>query len=305
MAVAAYSDDHFGTIYGPYNTSPSPASPPTLVLTPSTPHPDRQVTVSEAGGHVSDWWGNYAANQPISASGITIGGVPAGASSAQVAPAVYPFNGTTGVLAPPALSGSFTVPCSAPSGSQPVTVTEPNSTGHPGRHLRAPPRSPSPPGREDASRRVSPNHGPTSGGTQVTITGLGFTGTSAVNFGSVPATSFHVNSDTSVTAVAPPGHGIVAVSLTTPLGTTSTTPNVSNSFQYGFVGYNLVGADGGIFNYGDAQLPRLAWAASRSTPRSWGPRRPRTVAGTGWSVPTVASSPSATPSTTVRWGARR
>ena len=50
---------------------------------------------------------------------------------------------------------------------------------------------------------VSPATGPTSGGTVVTITGTNFTGTTQVDFGSVAATSFTVNSNTSITATAP------------------------------------------------------------------------------------------------------
>ena len=47
--------------------------------------------------------------------------------------------------------------------------------------------------------------GTDAGGSTVTITGSGFSGASAVDFGSTPATSFTVNSSTSITAVSPPG----------------------------------------------------------------------------------------------------
>ncbi|RBM04741.1 IPT/TIG domain-containing protein [Streptomyces sp. PT12] len=66
---------------------------------------------------------------------------------------------------------------------------------------------------------ISPNQGPTSGGTSVTLTGTGLFGASAVSFGGTPATSFIVNSATSVTAVAPAGTGAVPVTVTTPGGT--------------------------------------------------------------------------------------
>jgi hypothetical protein len=69
---------------------------------------------------------------------------------------------------------------------------------------------------------VSPNSGPTGGGTSVAITGTGFTGATAVNFGSVAATSFTVNSDTSIFAVAPPeSAATVDVTVTTYAGTSS------------------------------------------------------------------------------------
>jgi hypothetical protein len=55
----------------------------------------------------------------------------------------------------------------------------------------------------DRVMAVAPASGPLGGGTSVTITGAGFTGATQVSFGSVPATSFTVNSDTQITAVAP------------------------------------------------------------------------------------------------------
>ena len=66
---------------------------------------------------------------------------------------------------------------------------------------------------------IAPDNGPTAGGTTVVITGTDFTGTTAVDFGTIPATSFTVNSATQITAVSPPAAaGIVNVVVTTPLG---------------------------------------------------------------------------------------
>src|SRR5208337_4546930 len=50
---------------------------------------------------------------------------------------------------------------------------------------------------------ISPAAGPLAGGTTVTITGTGFTGATAVTFGTTAATSYVVNSATSITAVSP------------------------------------------------------------------------------------------------------
>jgi hypothetical protein len=70
---------------------------------------------------------------------------------------------------------------------------------------------------------VSPSSGSTAGGTTVTVTGSGFTGATAVTFGSVAATSFTVNSDSSITATAPPqAAGIVDITVTTSAGTSAT-----------------------------------------------------------------------------------
>lgn len=67
---------------------------------------------------------------------------------------------------------------------------------------------------------VTPSFGSVTGGTVVTITGQNFLNASSVKFGSTPATSFTVDSDTEITATAPgvlrPGK--VDVSITTVAG---------------------------------------------------------------------------------------
>jgi sugar lactone lactonase YvrE len=70
---------------------------------------------------------------------------------------------------------------------------------------------------------TSPSLGPLAGGTSVTMTGTGFTGASAVMFGSVPAGVFTVLSDTSITATAPAGiAGVVDIVVVTAAGTSAT-----------------------------------------------------------------------------------
>ena len=69
---------------------------------------------------------------------------------------------------------------------------------------------------------VSPTTGPAAGGTLVTITGTGFTGATAVDFGTTPATNLTVVSDTTITVDSPPGTGTVDVTVTTPGGTSAT-----------------------------------------------------------------------------------
>lgn len=69
--------------------------------------------------------------------------------------------------------------------------------------------------------KVVPAKGPAGGGTTVTITGTGFTGASAVKFGSVSA-SFNVKSSKSIIALAPSeAVGTVDVTVTTPAGTSA------------------------------------------------------------------------------------
>ena len=69
---------------------------------------------------------------------------------------------------------------------------------------------------------VNPNNGPQAGTNTVTVTGTGFTGATAVDFGaSNPGTSINVLSATSLTVTAPSGSGTVDVTVTTPNGTSS------------------------------------------------------------------------------------
>jgi FG-GAP-like repeat/IPT/TIG domain len=67
-------------------------------------------------------------------------------------------------------------------------------------------------------KNLKPLSGATNGGTNVAIDGAGFTGATAVAFGTTPATSFTVNSDTSIAAIAPAGSGTVDIAVTTPAG---------------------------------------------------------------------------------------
>jgi hypothetical protein len=74
---------------------------------------------------------------------------------------------------------------------------------------------------------IAPTEGATSGGTGVNITGTGFMGATGVLFGTTPATSFVVNSDTSIAAVAPVGNGTVDVIVVAPVGSSAVGPKFS------------------------------------------------------------------------------
>ncbi|MCE0539506.1 IPT/TIG domain-containing protein [Kineosporia rhizophila] len=81
---------------------------------------------------------------------------------------------------------------------------------------------------------VAPSSGPSAGGTSVTITGTGFaglTGAAAVKFGNANATSYTVNSPTSITAIAPAGTaGTIDITVTNPSGTSSA--SAADQFTY-------------------------------------------------------------------------
>jgi hypothetical protein len=80
---------------------------------------------------------------------------------------------------------------------------------------------------------VTPNIGSELGGQPVTITGGGFAGTTTVDFGSTPATTFTVNSNSTITATAPayPSGGPVDVVVTTSAYGPSTTSSLDR-FTY-------------------------------------------------------------------------
>ncbi len=109
---------------------------------------------------------------------------------------------------------------------------------------------------------VSPATGPASGGTSVTITGTALTGADqpsvgSVKFGGTPATSYTVDSDNQITAIAPAGAGTVNVVVTTAGGSNNTTvdnqgcPNGVPCDEYTYEGTVALGS-------GPAGAPNLS-----------------------------------------------
>jgi PKD repeat protein len=80
--------------------------------------------------------------------------------------------------------------------------------------------------------QLTPSAGLVAGGTTVSIIGSGFTGVTAVTFGGVPAVSFTVNGDNSITAIAPAAlaAATVDVSVANVLGVSAVTP--ADRFNY-------------------------------------------------------------------------
>ena len=95
---------------------------------------------------------------------------------------------------------------------------------------------------------VSPPNGPVAGGTDVIVTGSGFTGATKVSFGTVAAPDLAVFSDTQLTATSPPVDTgeTVDVMVATSAGTSRTTP----ADQYTYVATNALPPAG-------VQLPKL------------------------------------------------
>ncbi len=97
---------------------------------------------------------------------------------------------------------------------------------------------------------VSPKLGKDTGGTSVTISGSALTGATAVEFGTIRASSFTVNSDTQISAVAPPAPvGTVNVTITNPEGKSAVVPTDRFTFlppggAFGLL-KGLTGSEGG------------------------------------------------------------
>ncbi len=77
---------------------------------------------------------------------------------------------------------------------------------------------------------VAPTTGAAAGGDSVTVSGTGFTGATAVNFGSNAATAITVNSDTEITCTSPAGDGTVDVTVDGPGGTSAA--GAADQFTY-------------------------------------------------------------------------
>ena len=147
------------------------------------------------------------------------------------------FTGATGVVFGTVAATSFTVvsdteiTAASPAqtaGGHDVRVTTPTGTsaqtGADAFTYAVPPPAP----RVTA---LAPVTGPTAGGTSVRISGSGFTGATAVVFGTVAATSFTVVSDTEITAASPAQTaGGRDVRVTTPAGTSAQTG--ADAFTY-------------------------------------------------------------------------
>ncbi len=176
------------------------------------------INVSNAGGTSNGFPYTYVVTPPVIASIIPNFGPATGGNLVTLIGTG--FSGVTAVNfgATPAtffvgVSSTLIIAIAPPgTGTVPVTVTTPvgTSPGVPYTYVSVP-----------TLVSVTPNTGPVTGGTVVTITGTGFTGATGVFFGFLPAVSFTVNSDTQITAVTPLGFGPAPITVTTPGGIAS------------------------------------------------------------------------------------
>ena len=121
----------------------------------------------------------------------------------------------------------------APAGQVDVQVTTPEGTSAPTMADKFTYTSGT--GTPPTVNSISPNTGPVSGGTSVTITGSGFTGATHVQFGVNTPPTFTVVSDNEIMASSPMAPaGQVDVQVTTPAGTSQ--PTMADKFTYTSMG---------------------------------------------------------------------
>ncbi len=172
-----------GKVYGPDQTTDS--TPPTVTkVAPATGW-------TFGGAHVTITGSNF-----VGVTGVTFGSGHAGS---------YTVLSSTEIEAvSPAGSGTVDVSVEDAGGASSSTEADRFS------YLVLPPPTVS---------GIAPASGWPQGETVVTITGSNFADVRAVDFGSTPATSFEVVSETEIEAISPAGAGAVDATVTTPSGT--------------------------------------------------------------------------------------
>jgi IPT/TIG domain len=245
VVVDVATETSYANVALSYAADPAPQNPSSVTLGSGSAEPGQAVTLSNGSGS-GGWWGNGYDKTSLTASDIKVGSIDSPSTDATISAASYAEK--TKTLSAPAISGSFTVPCGV-GGAQTVTVTEPNESGLSGT-ISTTASLDVLPGTTPEVTGISPATGPSSGGTSVAVSGCSFSHITAVDFGSKPATSYTVNSTTSITAVAPAGTGTVDVTVHGTGGISST--SALTEFSYGVQGYDLAGSDGGTFSFGEA-----------------------------------------------------
>ncbi len=165
---------------------------------------------------VSPGDGPVAGGTSVNIAGSNLDGATSvhfGASSASS----FTVNSATSItaVAPPGAAGTVDVSVTTPAGVSPLSAADHFS------YLLPP-----------TVEKLSAKGGTAAGGTHVTITGTSLQGATLVSFGSVGTSEFTVNSPTSITVVAPPATGgTVAVTVTTPFGTSATSKKAMFKFE--------------------------------------------------------------------------
>jgi hypothetical protein len=125
---------------------------------------------------------------------------------------VVSFNGIPATFSVDSYSQiTATVPCCGASGK--IKVTTPGGNGSSSTNFKVP----------ASISSFTPGSGPV--GTTVVITGVAFTGATAVAFNGIVATTFTVDSDTQITVVVPAGATTGKIKVSTGGGSVSSSTN--------------------------------------------------------------------------------
>lgn len=148
--------------------------------------------------------------------------------------------------------------------------------------------------------KISPTSGPAGGGSQVIITGTGFTGVTGaggVTFGGVNATAYTVNSDTQITATTPAhAAGAAAVVVTHP------TNGASNSVTYTYTAATIsISPNQGPLGGGTTVTltGTFTGATTANTTVNFGSKKVTPQTATGTTITAVSPAGSGTVSVTV------
>jgi hypothetical protein len=145
---------------------------------------------------------------------------------------------------------------------------------------------------------ISPASGSVHGGTQVTVNGGNFGLTTTVDFGATPATTFRINSNSSITATAPASTtlGSVDVVVRTPVNVSSTSSN--DRFTYKLDSTTTAAVSAHTSLQGSSLTYAASVAGSGATPTGtvtfadgWTPLCTVTLAGGAGSCQTTSTPP--------------
>ena len=203
----------------------------TSLITPNDVFTNLPTTSPVAGAptitSMSVNFGPVAGGTGVTITGTNFAGTTAvDFSSVAATQYVVSADGTSVTVISPPTSNAGTVDVTITNSTGTSQVTQADAFTY-----VAPPAVPATP----TVTSVASDFGPTTGLTQVTITGTNLTGTTAVDFGSVPAQSFHDVNATTLTAVTAPVASAQTVDVTvqTPLGTSPVVPADTFTFESG------------------------------------------------------------------------
>ena len=218
-------------------TSPSVSAPATVDVVVTNPLGSSTITPADTYTYQPDALFAPVVTSVAPSSGPEAGGGTVTLTGTDLAGATAVDFGSTVVtdFTEPGSGTSIlvTAPPSATAETVSVTVTNPDGTSAvtPADAYTYLPPSPSTTGPQVAS--VVPDSGPVAGGTGVTITGTGFTGATAVSFGSQSASSFTVDpTGTTITAVSPAAASAGSVDVTVTAGGVTSPVVVADAFTY-------------------------------------------------------------------------